>query len=78
MHLVIPDPTPDEPTVPEPSVCEACDGSRLEAISVIVPGRYGREIREELTGRPCPDCCCEVCGQPTETPPICRDCEERS
>jgi hypothetical protein len=23
---------------------------------------------------PCPECCCEVCGKETDTPPECGDC----
>lgn len=49
-------------TVPAPTVCPRCDGSRTEAL--IWTGRGWRDVR-------CGDCCCEVCGDPTDTPPLC-------
>ena len=57
-------------TVPEPSVCATCDGERVVAEDCLKP-----ECRSCPTATlPCPDCCCEVCGKPTDTPPECRDC----
>ena len=55
-------------TVPAPSVCPTCKGDG------VLLGHVGALMQSE---RPCPRCSCEFCGQPTDTPPECRDCAVR-
>ena len=60
LHLVIEDNTED-PQVPEPTACPVCEDDFV--------------IGDETAYRPCFNCCCEVCWKPTDTPPLCRDCD---
>jgi hypothetical protein len=54
--------------------------SEQAAAKVIAhPNRRPRRPRtgpgsDGYTPEPCPGCCCEVCGQPTDTPPECARC----
>ena len=60
LHLVIEDNTED-PQVPEPTVCPNCKGE----------GKfYGRRHWWY-----CPACRCDVCGDTTETAPLCVRCD---
>jgi hypothetical protein len=49
--------------IDDPTPCERCGGGR----EVPDPTRWG-------VVTPCPECCCEVCGKETDTPPECGDC----
>ena len=66
LHLVIEDNTED-PQVPEPTVCPECKGTR--GVARLINGASRRVS--------CPACCCEVCGDTTETAPLCKACDER-
>lgn len=66
-------------TAPAPTGCLECGGTGLEwrentSYAEVV---YGGADRWQPTGRPCPDCCCGICGQPTDTPPECLACASR-
>ena len=50
-----------------PTVCPTCEGN--EEVGSLVRDHDGAVI--EILFLPCPDCCCEVCGEPTPTPPLC-------
>ena len=54
--------------VPEPSVCATCHGDR------VVPDGVADRLGLGPMTYPCPACCCEVCGKPTDTPPECFRC----
>jgi hypothetical protein len=54
----------EDPT-PEPTACPVCEGERA-----ICDGTG-------MFWEPCFNCCCDVCGDTTETAPLCRDCDER-
>jgi hypothetical protein len=64
LHLVVCDETPDPL---EPTVCQACKGEQVLPVSA----KTG-----VVTLLPCLFCCCEVCGEPTSTPPLCADCDK--
>jgi hypothetical protein len=55
-------------TVVVAAACTACGGAR------VVPDPVAERCGYGPRPRPCPACCCEVCGQPTDTPPECEDC----
>jgi hypothetical protein len=46
----------------EPTVCPTCEGEQV--------------IYDYSYILACPDCCCEVCGRPTSTPPLCAECDK--
>jgi hypothetical protein len=54
--------------VPAPSVCPTCEGERVVGTSIL------DELDGDPPSSPCPDCCCGVCGEPTDTPPECDRC----
>lgn len=54
-------------SVTPPAACPTCDGSRVASL-VWAGGNAWRPT-------PCPACCCEICGQPTDTPPVCLSCD---
>jgi len=64
---MMPDPTPD-PQVPELAPCPRCDGEG---------GFWVDEEHGPTYHFPCPQCRCEVCGDTTETAPLCKACDER-
>ena len=55
--------------VSAPTACERCEGSRAEGMRW-VGGKYFELVA-------CSACCCEICGQPTDTPPECLSCAAR-
>jgi len=55
--------------IEDPSPCSTCKGNQV----LLYDGLFGLD-RDEV---PCPDCCCEVCGDTTETAPLCKACDER-
>jgi len=59
LHLVIEDPSP----------CARCEGTRVGSM------RWGGGSAGNWIPEPCPDCCCEVCGDTTETAPLCARCD---
>ena len=65
LHLVIED-NAEDPQVPELTVCPTCEGEG------IVPAPD--DVSEFWF--PCPACRCSSCGERTNMPPICADCNE--
>lgn len=57
-------------TLAPPNPCPRCAGSRVDSLS----WGGGATWRPN----PCTACCCQVCGQPTDTPPECQDCAIRA
>ena len=57
-------------TAPAPTVCRFCGGE--ETMPVIEMRGNVVEVAKVL---PCPFCCCDICGQPTDTPPVCARCD---
>jgi hypothetical protein len=62
LHLVIEDNAP--------TVCPACQGDKVLLWRGVFGG-HGAGVY------PCPECCCSVCGDTTETAPLCKACDER-
>ena len=56
-------------TAPGATVCQRCDGEGLFT-------GYDRPADTIYQWWPCPDCCCERCGQTTPTAPLCEDCAD--
>lgn len=80
LHLIADDPTPDEPTVPEPSVCPVCHGDRIQPI--VVCASLAAELGDKLpllrSSFPCLSCCCLRCGAYLggQLGGLCNDCAD--
>lgn len=61
-------------SAPPLGACRVCGGSRVSPI--FEP--HGNYLLRLVKTVPCAECCCERCGEPTDTPPECRDCAERA
>jgi hypothetical protein len=85
IRLILPDPTPMEPTF-----CRNCGNEIAQRwrgprwLWLHVNGWQGQRCPCALSGavpggvsHPTPMELCDVCGEVTDTPPICKACDER-
>jgi len=54
-----------------PEVCRFCGGEQTMPV-IEMRG----DVVTLVKTLPCPWCCCDICEQPTDTPPVCARCDE--